>query len=137
MARVATLLGGEDGEFYRKSGLFAERFIDGPEFTVFVVADRTAPSGARAYPPVQRLFHSALPAHERFLSYDRYWSEYKEESRLPGRRAVLPVRPGAGAPRRPARRPGGAGVRGRSRAAATGAWTSASTSAPTSCSSSR
>ena len=83
MARVATLLASEDGEFYRRSGIFAERFIDGPEFTVLVVADRRAPHGARAYPPAQRLFHSALPRHERFLSYDRYWSEYKEESRLP------------------------------------------------------
>jgi D-alanine-D-alanine ligase len=83
MARVAALLAGEDGEFYRKSGLFAERFIDGPEFTVLVVADKAAPRGARAYPPAQRLFHSALPPHERFLSYDRYWSEYKEEPRLP------------------------------------------------------
>jgi len=83
MARVSALLASEDGDFYRKSGIFAERFVDGPEFTVFVIADRNAPGGARAYPPVQRLFHSALPSHERFLSYDRYWSEYKEESRLP------------------------------------------------------
>jgi len=83
MARVSALLAGEDGNFYRESGLFAERFVDGPEFTVFVIADRHAPGGARAYPPVQRLFHSALPSHERFLSYDRYWSVYKEESRLP------------------------------------------------------
>jgi len=83
MARVSALLAGEDGNFYRTSGIFAEAFVDGPEFTVFVIADRNAPGGARAYPPVQRLFHSALPSHERFLSYDRYWSEYKEESRLP------------------------------------------------------
>lgn len=83
MARMKILLESEDGDFYRASGIFAERFIDGPEFTVFVIADGTAPRGARAYPPVQRIFHSALPSHERFLSYDRYWSEYKEESRLP------------------------------------------------------
>jgi D-alanine-D-alanine ligase len=83
MARVTALLASEDGDFYRKSGIFAERFIDGPEFTVLVVADRNSPLGARAYAPAQRLFHSALPRHERFLSYDRYWSEYKEESRLP------------------------------------------------------
>jgi len=82
MERVATLLGGEDGEFYRNSGIYAEKFVDGPEFTVFVVSDRTAPHGARAYPPVQRLFHRDVPAHERFLSFDRYWSEYKEESRF-------------------------------------------------------
>jgi D-alanine-D-alanine ligase len=83
MSRVSVLLSGEDGEFYRKSGIFAERFVDGPEFTVLVVADHSAPHKARAYPPAQRLFHSALPRHERFLSYDRYWSEYREEPRLP------------------------------------------------------
>ena len=83
MARVTQLLASEDGEFYRKSGIFAERFIDGPEFTVLVVSDQAAPHGARAYPPAQRLFHSALPRHERFLSYDRYWSEFKEEPQLP------------------------------------------------------
>jgi D-alanine-D-alanine ligase len=31
---------------------------------------------------VQRLFHRDVPQHERFLSFDRYWSEYKEESRF-------------------------------------------------------
>ena len=81
-ARIARLMAGEDGPFYRNSGLFVERFLDGPEFTVLVVADRQAPRGVRAYPPAERIFHSALPPHERFLSYDRYWSEYKEESRL-------------------------------------------------------
>lgn len=80
--RIATLMAGEDAPFYRQSGFFVERFIDGPEFTVLVVADRTTARGARAYPPAQRIFHSDLPSHERFLSYDRYWSEYKEESRL-------------------------------------------------------
>lgn len=84
LARLAHLMAGEDAAFYRRTGLFVERFIDGPEFTVLVVADRSAALGARAYPPVQRIFHSALPPHERFLSFDRYWSEYKEESRLPG-----------------------------------------------------
>lgn len=82
-ARIVHLMSGEDGPFYARSGLFVERFIDGPEFTVLVVADHAAPRGARAYPPAERIFHSALPDHERFLSFDRYWSEYKEESRLP------------------------------------------------------
>lgn len=80
--RIARLMAGEDAPFYERSGFFVERFIDGPEFTVLVVADGTTARGARAYPPAQRIFHSDLPAHERFLSYDRYWSEYKEESRL-------------------------------------------------------
>ncbi len=81
-ARIACLMSGEDAPFYRRSGLFVERFIEGPEFTVLVVADRSAPRGVRAYPPAERVFHSDLPPHERFLSYDRYWSLYTEESRL-------------------------------------------------------
>jgi D-alanine-D-alanine ligase len=82
-ARIKYLMSGEDGPFYRTSGLFVERFIEGPEFTVLVVADRSAPRGVRAYPPAERIFHSGLPSHERFLSYDRYWSLYTEESRPP------------------------------------------------------
>lgn len=63
---------------------FAERFVDGPEFTVLLVADREQTRGVRVYPAAERVFYPALPAHERLLSYDRYWAEYKEESRLPG-----------------------------------------------------
>ena len=111
MDRIAVLLGGEDGEFYRQSGLYAERFIDGPEFTVFVVSDKTAPIGARAYPPVQRLFHSDLPAHERFLSFDRYWSEFKEESRLSPDQPFYRYGHGAGAPEPAGSRTWRAGVR--------------------------
>jgi D-alanine-D-alanine ligase len=48
-----------------------------------VVADQRCAQGVRAYPAVERIFHSALPPYERFLSYDRYWSCYQEEARLP------------------------------------------------------
>jgi D-alanine-D-alanine ligase len=72
------------GSWVHVLGVFAERFVDGPEFTVFVVADREAPGGVRALPAAERIFHSALPPLERFLSYDRYWSEYTEEAALPG-----------------------------------------------------
>ena len=47
------------------------------------VADQRCAQGVRAYPAVERIFHSALPPHERFLSYNRYWSYYQEEARLP------------------------------------------------------
>lgn len=49
-------------------GVFAERFIPGREFTVLCASDRSAPGGVFVYPPVERAFHSALPAHERLLS---------------------------------------------------------------------
>ncbi|MFA6111432.1 MAG: hypothetical protein WDA75_21960, partial [Candidatus Latescibacterota bacterium] len=75
-AQFARLTQGAGGERFLASGVIAERFVDGPEYTALVVA-------GRVYPVVERVFHSALPPHERFLSYDRYWSAYQEESRLP------------------------------------------------------
>jgi D-alanine-D-alanine ligase len=82
-AQFSRLVQGEHGTRFLASGIFAERFVDGPEFTVLVVADQRCAQGVRAYPAVERLFHSALPPYERFLSYDRYWSLYQEEVRLP------------------------------------------------------
>jgi len=82
-AQVNRLLDGHDDNHFRKSGVFAERFIQGREFTVLLVGNHERPEGVRVYPPVERIFHSALPPHERFLSYDRYWSEFREEPKPP------------------------------------------------------
>jgi D-alanine-D-alanine ligase len=82
-AQFSHLVQGEQGADLLASGIFAERFVDGPEFTMLVAADQGCAQGVRAYPAVERIFHSALPPHERFLSYDRYWSCYQEEARLP------------------------------------------------------
>src|SRR5712691_497204 len=82
-AQFSRLVQSEQGARFLASGIFAERFIDGPEFTVLVVADQRCAYGVRAYPVVERIFHSALPPYERFLSYERYWSYYQEEARLP------------------------------------------------------
>ncbi|MBI2948139.1 MAG: ATP-grasp domain-containing protein [Verrucomicrobia bacterium] len=82
-AQVCRLHQEEKREWGAASMVFAERFVDGPEFTVFLVADREQLEGVRVFPAVERNFHSALPAAERFLSRDRYWNEFKEESRLP------------------------------------------------------
>jgi len=81
--QVSRLLDGHIDDDFRKSGVFAERFIQGPEFTVLLVGNHERPEGLRIYPPVERVFHSALPPQERFLSYDRYWSEFKEEPKPP------------------------------------------------------
>ena len=69
-------------------GVFAERFIPGREFTVFCASDRSEQGGVFVYPPVERVFHSALPAHERLLSYDRYWEKYETEAALPDRAPI-------------------------------------------------
>ncbi len=65
-------------------GLIAESFIDGPEFTCFLTGDYRDPEQAVIYPPVERVFHASLPAHEKFLSFERLWEIYESESAMPG-----------------------------------------------------
>ncbi len=64
-------------------GLVAEEFINGPEFTVFIVGNHDKPDQAIIYPPVERVFHDSLPEHEKFLSFDRLWEIYEEEKPMP------------------------------------------------------
>ena len=84
---AATIAGERDPENYYE-GVFAERFIPGREFTVLCASDPSASMGVFVYPPVERVFHSALPAHERLLSYDRYWEKYETEGALPDRAPI-------------------------------------------------
>jgi D-alanine-D-alanine ligase-like ATP-grasp enzyme len=84
---AAALLGERDQENYYE-GVFAERFIPGREFTVLCASAPSAPRGVFVYPPVERVFHSALPSHERLLSYDRYWEKYETEGALPDRAPI-------------------------------------------------
>lgn len=64
-------------------GVLAEQYISGPEFTSFIVGDCDNPSRSIIYPPVERVFHPALPENEKFLSFDRLWETYDEETPLP------------------------------------------------------
>jgi D-alanine-D-alanine ligase len=59
---------------------FAEKFIEGPEFTVFVLGDWRAPGSVRCLPAVERVFNASIPDGETFLSYERYWGIYREET---------------------------------------------------------
>lgn len=61
-------------------GVFAEKFIDGPEFTTLIVGNGANPRECKIYMPVERVFNSALPAHEKFLSFDRLWEMYEQEA---------------------------------------------------------
>lgn len=84
---VVAIAGERDQENYYE-GVFAERFIPGREFTVLCASDQSAAGGVFVYPPVERVFHESLPAHERLLSYDRYWEKYETEAALPGRAPI-------------------------------------------------
>lgn len=64
-------------------GLIAETFVQGEEYTTLIVGSYNNPSAAIIYMPVERLFHESLPDTEKFLSFDRLWEIYEDESAMP------------------------------------------------------
>ncbi len=62
-------------------GIFVEEFIKGREFTTFLVGSDY--DNLIFYPPVERVFHESLPEKEQFLSFDRLWETYDEETPMP------------------------------------------------------
>lgn len=64
-------------------GIIAEKFISGPEFTTLITGSYNHPRKAIIHTPVQRVFHPSLPEKEKFLSFDRLWEIYEEESSMP------------------------------------------------------
>lgn len=64
-------------------GVIAEEFINGREFTTLITGSARHPNQCRVYDPVERVFHPSLPAHEKFLSFDRLWEIYEEEAPMP------------------------------------------------------
>lgn len=65
-------------------GIIAEEFITGPEFTVMIVGSAKSPRRCKVLTPVERVFHSSLPEQEKFLSFDRLWEIYEDETPMPG-----------------------------------------------------
>jgi D-alanine-D-alanine ligase len=61
-------------------GVFTEKFIDGPEFTTLIVGNSANVRECKIYLPVERAFNNSLPPHEKFLSFDRLWEMYEEET---------------------------------------------------------
>jgi D-alanine-D-alanine ligase len=81
--QVQRMFHGYRGWQLTTDGLIAESFVDGPEFTVMIVGDYDKPTEAVIYTPVERVFHPSLPAHEKFLSFDRLWEIYEAETPMP------------------------------------------------------
>lgn len=79
--RVAEIESGYRGWNLLADGLLAEGFINGPEFTTFVVGSKGGK--IKVYPAVERVFHESLPDEEKFLSFDRLWEIYEEEKPMP------------------------------------------------------
>lgn len=81
--RVQELNGGYHGWQLTTGGLLAESFITGPEYTSLVVGSADHPDQCQVYEPVERVFHPSLPDTEKFLSFDRLWEIYEQESPMP------------------------------------------------------
>jgi D-alanine-D-alanine ligase len=79
-AQFEKLQEGYHGWNLTAGGVIAEQFIDGPEFTTLIVGNSFQPRNCKIYLPVERVFNSKLPANEKFLSFDRLWEMYEEES---------------------------------------------------------
>lgn len=63
-----------------ESDIYTERYLAGDEYTVFVGGFRDDPDHIWTLPPARRRFAASIPEAERFLTYDRYWGYFREES---------------------------------------------------------
>ena len=82
--QVQQMFNGYRGWQLTSDGIIAESFINGPEYTVLIVGSYDDPGKAKIYEPVERIFHPSLPDKEKFLSFDRLWEIYEEETAMPG-----------------------------------------------------
>jgi D-alanine-D-alanine ligase len=82
--QVQRMFEGYRGWNLAADGIIAESFIAGPEFTTMIVGSYKHPRQCRIYEPVERVFHASLPEHEKFLSFDRLWEIYEDETPMPG-----------------------------------------------------
>ncbi len=81
--RVEEIYKGYHGWNLLIDGLFVEQFITGPEFTTFITGSFDDPGNCIVYEPVERVFHQSLPDSEKFLSFDRLWEIYEDETPMP------------------------------------------------------
>lgn len=81
--QTRALLAGMHGARFDRCGVYAENFLSGREFTVLLQSEGRAADKVVVYPPCERVFHSALPVEERFLSFERYWELYDQETPPP------------------------------------------------------
>jgi D-alanine-D-alanine ligase len=81
--RVEEIYKGYRGWNLLVDGLFVEQFITGPEYTAFITGSADDPDNCIVYEPVKRIFHESLPDSEKFLSFDRLWEIYEDETPMP------------------------------------------------------
>jgi D-alanine-D-alanine ligase len=80
---VKKLFNGYRGWEFGTGGVIAEKFITGPEFTTLIVGSYDQPDKLIYYTPVERVFNASLPDTEKFLSFERLWEIYENETSMP------------------------------------------------------
>lgn len=80
---IASLQEGYRGWNLMADGLIAEAFIIGEEYTALVCGHHEDPENIDVYDPVERIFHHSLPEEEKFLSFERLWEIYENETAMP------------------------------------------------------
>lgn len=91
--RVEEIYKGYRGWNLLVDGLFVEQFITGSEYTTFITGSADDPDNCIVYEPVKRVFHASLPESEKFLSFDRLWEIYEDETPMPGNGNFYEYRP--------------------------------------------
>jgi len=81
--QIEKMFDGYRGWNLASDGIVAESFINGPEYTTLIVGSYDSPENATVHTPVERIFHESLPDNEKFLSFDRLWEIYEDESPMP------------------------------------------------------
>ena len=81
--QVSKIIDGYNGWNLNIGGIVIEQFIKGREFTVFICGDFDQPKKAIVFNAIERVFHNSLQEEERFLSFDRLWEIYKDETQMP------------------------------------------------------
>lgn len=80
--QLQRLSNGYHGWELASGGIIAEAFIAGNEYTTFITGHHLHPDQAKVYTPVERVFNNALPENEKFLSFERLWGMYADETPL-------------------------------------------------------
>jgi len=81
--QIQLMYDGYHGWQLSTGGLIVEKFIKGREFTSLIVGSSDNPGNCIDYFPVERIFHSSLPETEKFLSFERLWQFYENETPMP------------------------------------------------------
>lgn len=91
--RLAEIKDGYHGWDLNSGGLFVEQYIAGREFTTFVIGAAKRIRQCKVFEPIERVFHDSLPEEEKFLSFDRLWEIYENESPMPGEENFYEYKP--------------------------------------------